>query len=98
MDCAKCFVLRHQKLNDMKRLLFLLFIGLFCCSLFGACNDDGTGEPRDPKAKVLIDNNVKPLEKRYAAVGIVAWAVVSVIGIGGHFYVNRKKLPVRNYD
>jgi hypothetical protein len=78
------------KTNNMKRLLASLFCALFIFVVFAKCNDDGTGEPRDPKSKVLIDNSVKPLEKRYAAIGISAWVLVSAVGIIGHKYVNRK--------
>lgn len=73
-----------------KQLLFIAFMFLFVCHMC-SCNDDGTGEGRDPKAKVLIDKEVKPLNKRYAAVGISAWVFVSAVGIIGHKYVNRKR-------
>lgn len=73
----------------MKKILGWAFIVVFLISLL-SCNDDGTGEPRDPKSKILIDNSVKPLEKRYAGIGITAWILVSAVGIIGHKYVNRK--------
>lgn len=70
----------------MKKLLFIAFIALFIISLVG-CNDDGTGEPRDPRKIV----KTKPLEKQYAGFGILACvAVLGVWAVGNKAVRNQK--------
>jgi hypothetical protein len=65
----------------MKKTMLAAFIAVLLIS----CNDYG-GERKD----YLIDNQkqVKPLEKQYAGIGILAWAGVTAVGVS---FLRKKK-------